>query len=92
MATRIQKYCTRFNAATVLMNQVTVVERLRAHVGELLVAIQAQRGGESGQIELQQFRRQPFDFHAAQRCSRENNRGVASASSVGVLKADNASR
>ena len=47
----------RLQTAAVVMNEIAVVERLRAHVGELLIAVETQRGGEFRQIEVQKVRR-----------------------------------
>ena len=48
------KILHRFQSPSFVMNQITVVKRLRAHVSELLVAVETQRGGEIRQIKLQQ--------------------------------------
>src|SRR5690349_9075584 len=46
------------------MEEVAVVQRLHAHIGKMLVAVQTQRRCEPGQIELEQFGCEAADFHA----------------------------
>ena len=37
------------------MNKITVIQRLRSHVGELLIAVETERGRKRGQIKLQKL-------------------------------------
>src|SRR5205823_10182027 len=54
-----------FQTAALMVDEVTVVKCLRAHVGELLIAVEPKSGREPGQIKLQQFWRETVDFNAA---------------------------
>ena len=54
----------RLNASAADVDEVTIVDRLDAHVGKLLIPFDIQRSRQLVQIELQQIRRQTIRRHA----------------------------
>ncbi len=58
------KILRRLNPRAADVDEVTIVNRLDAHVGKLLIAFEDKGVGQFGEVVLQQIRRQPVGVHA----------------------------
>ena len=74
----------RLQAAAVVMDQVTVINRLQAHVCKSCVTFDAQSGGDPVEVEGQQAAVEPAEIDALAQVIREVRR-VARGEAGGVL-------